>query len=286
MNHSLSRLGLIITYRCNATCRHCFFESDQGRKEVLDMDLARNAINEAAELGASWVSFTGGEPFLELSLLESLIRYAKERGMKVEVVTNGHWGKAVETIRVTLESLIEHGLDVLNLSIDDFHQEQIPLDYVKNVYNAAVILGLNIVIMTTVKKESKITSNTIPSLLGDEKIQVLGHPLIRDPNALLIETPITPVGRAKNIREIEESLFTQVNCPIILKDIGIDPSGAVFPCCGPLASKLSLGRLKDSSLSELIEEAYENPVLSSIREGVSIYGAYTSKCHACVSLFE
>ncbi len=284
MSLSLFRLGLIITYRCNAECRHCFFDAGPSRDETMSLGLGLKAIDEAAELGAEWVSLTGGEPFLERELLENLVEHSKNRGLKTEIVTNGYWAETPEKAEKTLEPLVKRGLDVLNLSLDDFHQEYIPLAYVRNAYEAALHLNLRVVIMTTTNKDNKITAETIPTLLQDEKIQIIGTPKIREPHALLIETPITPAGRAEKIHEHEYSLITSVKCSEALRDIGIGPDGDVYPCCGPLASKMSLGNINDSSLRSILEKASENPFFEALREGAQVSGAFTSRCHACLSL--
>ena len=219
-------------------------------------------------------------------MLLGLIRYATRAGLNTEVVTNGFWAETLPVAKEKLSSLRELGLDVLNLSLDDFHQEYIPVSSVRNAYNAAKDLGIKTVIMTTTAKNSKITADTIPELLHDENIQVLGRPKIRDPSALLIETPITPVGRGANITELDYTLITEVKCSEALRDIGIGPDGDVYPCCGPLANKITLGNINESSLKEMLEKAERNPVIESIRKGVTVSGPFTSKCHACIYLAE
>ncbi len=286
MSPPLLRLGLIITYRCNAECRHCFFESGPSRDEVMSLDLGVKAIDEAIKLGAEWVSFTGGEPFLEPELLGRLVEYASGKDVKTEAVSNGYWASSRDTAENVLQPLHDLGLDVLNLSIDDFHQEYVPVEYVRNAYEAALSLDLKIVLMTTTAKGSKITSANIPELLQGDKIQVIGGHRIRDPNALLIETPITPAGRGASITEHDYTLISEVKCSEALRDIGVSPGGDVYPCCGPLAARKILGNVNDRSLQTILEDAQRDPFLSSIRLGVYITGAYTSKCHACVSLVE
>ena len=283
---SLLRLGLIITLRCNAECRHCFFESGPARGEVMSLVLAQRAIDEAKQLGASWVSLTGGEPFLEIDLLSDLIQYASNAGLNTEVVTNGFWAETLQAANDKLSVLREFGLDVLNLSLDDFHQEYIPSSSVRNAFMAAKELGIKVVLMTTTAKNNKITANIVPELLQDDNIQVLGRPKIRDPSALLIETPITPIGRGTNITELDYTLITEVKCSEALRDIGVGPNGDVYPCCGPLANKITLGNLNDSSLKEILENGKRNPIVELIRKGATISGPFTSKCHACYCLTE
>ena len=252
----------------------------------MSIELGIKAIDAAADLGAEWISVTGGEPFLEQGLLETLIAHANERGLKTEIVSNGFWAETPEKADSILMPLWGLGLDVLNLSIDDFHQEYIPLSHVKNAYETAKRLGIKIVIMTTTSKNNNIAAENILELLQDDKILIIGGSRVRNPNALLVETPITPAGRGGSIKDHEHTLMTEIQCSEALRDIGIGPDGAVYPCCGPLATRISLGNLKDSSLKDILNKAKKDEFLASIRKGTPISGAFTTKCHACVSLVE
>jgi len=286
MTSNLFRLGLIVTYRCNAECRHCFFESSPKREETIPLELGIKAIDEAAKLGAEWISLTGGEPFLEPALVSAFIKHASESGLKTEIVSNGYWANSIQEATRILEPLKDLGLDALNLSIDDFHQEHTPISSIKNAYWAAQGLGIKLIIMTTTTKNNNVTAETLPELLGDKKIQVLGGKRVHDPHALLITTPVTPVGRGLDIAEHDYTLFSEVKCSEVLRDLGLGPDGSVYPCCGPLASKITLGNINEKPLNIILEEAEQKPFYASIREGTTISGAFTSKCHACLSLRE
>ncbi|MGW8178469.1 MAG: radical SAM/SPASM domain-containing protein [bacterium] len=284
MNPHFFRLGLITTYRCNAECSHCFFNSSPSRDKVMGLETGLKAINEAKELGAKWVSLTGGEPFLEYGLLKQLLGHAAGLGLQTEVVTNGYWARYPETTETIIRELVGLGWTALNLSIDDFHQEYVPLEHARNAYEAARDLGLKIVIMTTTAKSSKITSQTIPILLGDSQIQIIGETPIHDPHALLIETPITPAGRGAEIPDHEYTLITEIKCGDALRDIGVGPDGSVYPCCGPLAERKNLGNINETSLRSILEEAWSDPFYKALMEGVPVSGPYTSKCHVCYTL--
>ena len=281
MTSTLFRVGLNLTYRCNAECRHCFFESSPSRTEVMSRQTARRAINEALSLGAEWISFSGGEPFLEYDLLKELIAVSSGMGLKTEVVSNGSWGQTREEAQLILKPLIESGLDVLNLSIDDFHSEFIPFASVMNAYWAAIDLGLKIVLMVSTGKDSGITSENLPKLLGDDRIQVVGKSRLPNPSAVLFETQFTPAGRGADLK-YDPVLFTEVRSSEVLRDIGIAPNGAVMPCCGPLGTKTVLGNVNDEGLDVILDRAVRNPMYQRIREGFKVNGRYSSRCHACV----
>jgi radical SAM protein with 4Fe4S-binding SPASM domain len=252
----------------------------------MSLETANKVIYEAVKLGAKWISFTGGEPFLEPELLLKLVEYANRHGLQTEIVSNGYWATSPEIAEKILKPLSANGLDVINLSLDDYHSEFIPVKHVKNAYHAALKQGLKIVIMTATQKNSKITSEAIHKLLDDSKIQVLGKSRVREPNSLLIETPTTPIGRGESIKELDYKLISEVKCGEVLKDIGVGPNGDVYPCCGPLAIKKTLGNILELSLESILKEARKDPIYASINLGAPILGSYSSRCDACLSLVE
>lgn len=278
--NSLFRVGLFLTLQCNAQCKHCMFECSPEQSEKLPLELAEKIIFHATDLGAQWISFTGGEPFLEYDSLVKLVGFAHESGLKTEVVTNGYWAEDSETASKLLKKLVDAGLDVLNLSLDDFHEEYVPVEHVKTVYKAAVDLELKQVIMISSSPGSKITSSSIKELLEDEKIQIHGEPRVSKLNAVVFETQFTPVGRGDGM-DFEPQLFTSLKCREVLRDIGVKPNGNVLPCCGPLSSKTILGNINEESLDSILTRSESNPRLTRIREGFNIKGCYSSKCHAC-----
>ncbi len=74
------------TLRCNGVCVHCYVRGRFHRE--LGSDEGRRLVAEAAEAGAEMLSFAGGEPLLREDL-PSIMSYAVDLGVKVEVVTNG-----------------------------------------------------------------------------------------------------------------------------------------------------------------------------------------------------
>jgi len=292
MTHSpLFRVGLLLTERCDAACRHCWFSSNTDRNEAMTLEQAKKYIDEAAANGARWVSFTGGEPFLVHSLLLGLTEYASNTGLLSEAVTNCNWATSTEKALQRLSPLKEAGLETLNMSVDDFHQMTIPLTRVKNCFEAAKRLELKPVLMITVKKKSDITAHRITALLEDSNIQVLGAEKLPNPSALAMETHFTPVGRGKKTPR-QEMRYTKVEsqpCRQALTDIGVRPSGDVMPCCGPLGAQndAAIGNLEEERLSEILEKAWNSPRLREIHEKgpPQLDGSYVGLCHMCVEAY-
>ncbi|RJQ51987.1 MAG: 12,18-didecarboxysiroheme deacetylase [Actinobacteria bacterium] len=77
------------TQRCNLKCVHCYAKSeDRDYSGELSTDEAKTMIDDLAEFGAPVLLFSGGEPTLRRDLVE-LMNYAKSRGMRVVISTNG-----------------------------------------------------------------------------------------------------------------------------------------------------------------------------------------------------
>jgi len=291
------RLGLILTYKCNAVCRHCYFNAGSTRTEEISRNEVLNYLDQAADLSTlRMISFTGGEPFLQPDLLREAVSYAADRGFKTEVVTNCFWAHSKQTAETQLSSLTRAGLDMINLSADDFHQEFIPFSYAKNGYEAARSLGLKITILCTIAHSSRLTAEKIVNLLGDRKIQIMGEntPLPTKGYAMIVETPFIPVGRGSQIphEEWAFSRYTAGPCSHVLRDIAIDPSGRVLPCCSAAGTieALTLGDAKREHLSRIVERGHERETLNVLavrgpqellRRGEEVVKDYVNKCHLC-----
>ncbi|MFH2111474.1 MAG: radical SAM protein [Candidatus Bathyarchaeota archaeon] len=287
---SLFRVGLLLTDRCNVACGHCWFSCGPDRTETMPQATAEKAIDQSKGLGAHWVSFTGGEPFLEPRLLLGLVRYASEKGFYTEVVTNCSWATTTEAAAETLRPLSEAGLTALNMSVDDFHQEHIPLERVRHCFSAVKMLGVKPVFMVATRNGSRITAGSLSNLMGDPDIQVLGEPRKPNPSALAMETPFTPIGRGGCITPdavVELLEAATIRCESALADIGVTPGGDVLPCCGPLGCREDavLGNLRDESLEQILARAWKDDRLTRIRDGFQASGGYASRCHACYRHF-
>ena len=76
------------TRTCNLKCEHCYAQSDGHRYDQLSTEEAKVMIDDLAAFGAPVLLFSGGEPTMRPDLLE-LMHYAKSKGMRVVISTNG-----------------------------------------------------------------------------------------------------------------------------------------------------------------------------------------------------
>ena len=287
------RVGLIVTEQCDVECDHCWFGCAPGRGATMSRYDAEDYIDKTAQISSiEWVSLTGGEPMLHPSLVEGLVAYASGRGLRTELVTNCSWAASPEKATGTLKRLRDAGLDVLNMSADDFHQAAIPFERVHNCYSAAKALGIKMVVMTALRMSSRIDLGEVSRLLGEEVARPGGSDLPQG-SVVGLESGFIPVGRGANIPSVEWRLDGSPlvgGCEAVLRDIGVRPGGEVMPCCSASATLpgFGIGNLSDWDLDDLLEEAWRSEVFRVLREKGPIGltethsgGVYVNKCHLC-----
>src|SRR5690606_18852444 len=95
---------------CNARCVMCPRDKHTRDHGIMDQAKYERSIDEIVPLGAKQATLTGfGEPLLDRKL-ERKIAYAKARGLRTYVITNG------SCLLARAESLAASGLDELRVS--------------------------------------------------------------------------------------------------------------------------------------------------------------------------
>jgi len=268
----------------------------------MGVDDALGYIDQAREIPTvEWISITGGEPFLLQEMLQRVISFARKQGLRTECVTNCFWAESEEKATTILKRLQEAGLEVINISTDDFHQDQLPFERVLNCYRASKRLGMKTVIMCTVASSSTLTVSRVVSMLVDRDIHILRKevpPRIPVPT-LAVESGFIPVGRAAQIPEDERVIGAasiKGPCRVVLRDVSITPSGRVFPCCSALGTNESftIGNARRERLRAIIQKAGhigpfkvlmgEGPETLQRRTGVRCRRGYVNKCDLCYAV--
>ncbi|RLG27845.1 hypothetical protein DRO30_03555 [Candidatus Bathyarchaeota archaeon] len=103
-----------VTYRCNLKCIHCY-EPESG--EEMSTDEVLDLIDQAADLRVPHISFGGGEPLLRKDIF-TLIKYAGDRGIAVELLSNG-----TLIDEAVVEKLVDCGLRAVSVSLDSPNAE-------------------------------------------------------------------------------------------------------------------------------------------------------------------
>jgi Fe-coproporphyrin III synthase len=101
------------TQRCNLKCVHCYAQSeDRDYAGEMSTEEAKVMIDDLAEFGAPVLLFSGGEPTIRKDLVE-LMKYAKGKGMRVVISTNG-----TLITKEKAEQYAEVGLSYVGVSLD------------------------------------------------------------------------------------------------------------------------------------------------------------------------
>lgn len=103
-----------VTHLCNAECAHCYSTSGPkaDRSNELDTAEAIRVIDQLADAGVLILALSGGEPMTRDDWPD-LVRHAKERGLRVNLGTNG---ALVNEARIGL--MRRAGVDSVTVSID------------------------------------------------------------------------------------------------------------------------------------------------------------------------
>ena len=82
-------VGLYVTERCLQNCRFCFNWKVDDKLDAIDMDFShiRYILDESKQIGHSYLTITGGEPFLHPHITD-IIDYAHDLGFMINILTN------------------------------------------------------------------------------------------------------------------------------------------------------------------------------------------------------
>ena len=115
-----------IIYPCNFGCPMCpytdgnselrqFYHAHDG--DLIPVRLWEKMADECGEYGA-WMRCTGGgEPMLHPKMVE-MVEYAKAKGARIWMNTNGSMFGPMPAYRMKLERMLEAGIDLIEFSMD------------------------------------------------------------------------------------------------------------------------------------------------------------------------
>ncbi|MGI6619995.1 MAG: radical SAM protein [Bacillota bacterium] len=105
------RCDLILTYRCQNDCAHCYAGGPHVTAE-LSADRWKRIIDRLADWGVPTVVFTGGEPLLYEGISE-LVRHAEDKGLITGLITNGRL-----LTQAKVNELADAGLDFAQITLE------------------------------------------------------------------------------------------------------------------------------------------------------------------------
>jgi len=239
-------------YLCNAKCPSCPYTNSTIRADYIDRpymneDTFKIIADQCGQYGA-WVRISGGgEPMLHPKAVE-LMEYAKKKGARVGLITNGS--------RFTEESsrrLLDAQLDMIEFSVDA--GDPATYEKVRKGLDWATLLT-NIKRMVSFRNTMKSTTKIIASGVNQEGVNIdevakFWEPIvdnfqkrkyltwgINDPSKSADATPyLAPEKR--------------IPCPFIFERLNIDSRGKVMVCGFDIAAKTNMGNVHENTIHDI-----------------------------------
>jgi hypothetical protein len=295
------------TYKCNAACKDCCFESSPATEGRLPLVAITDFIDQVADLGsAKVVVFSGGECFLLGRDLVHAVGHAKRRGLATRCVTNGYWAKYVDRGEHTLAPLIDAGLDELNVSTGDFHQQYVSEETVLNAVELALRLGIRrTLLVLELRDNGRVTGE---ALLRNNRASRLLQEFGTDRFGI-VQSPWMPFDVRLRSEQADSQLLSRASvasrggCRSILSSAVLTPSGRLGVCCGltreriPELNLTLAGRGLEAALEEAGRDFLKIWLFVDGPERILAWAAskdpaiqwehrYAHHCHACLALFD
>lgn len=290
-----------VTLRCNLKCAHCYINAENSKKpDELSNDAAKMLIHQITEVSRPLLILSGGEPLLRDDIFE-IIRYGKERGLRIGMGSNGMLiddkvamklkDAGMWTVAISLDSSVPE-------RHDEFRGVKGCWERAVNAIKALKKVGIEVQINCTVTQENY---DEI------EKIMELAEDLGVDNFHLFF---LVPIGRGTNVKDITPKMYEEMinrtlsktkkfklnvkpscapqfmrvakdqeinmsrwvrGCMAGLYYCRIYPSGEVTPC--PYMP-ISLGNIRERSFKEIW---FNSKVFQDLRD----LGKLKGKCGLC-----
>lgn len=296
-------ITLITTFRCNAACVDCCFgcRPDRGRSMTLDeMKHYVDICLEAYPDNITRLALTGGECFLLGNDLDEIVRYGAEKGLTVDFISNGYWGKTYAIALERIKRLKSLGLKSVGFTVGDDHDHIIPLRNCRNAAVASARLGYKVEFRLESTRfgrcnvyEKLKTDKAFMRLVDEKKIELKFWEWREYNN----ET-IHGRGHPWHCRPYDKSK----PCDLLFKDIIITPYGDVMACCGIGSSRnphMRLGNVWKEPVKTLYERSFcdllkvwirfegAQAILQYIHDKSDIkFHQWGNGCESCIEIFE
>lgn len=243
---------LSFIYACNALCPNCPYTNSDIRGSYKDRlfmnaDTFKIIADQCGEYHA-WIRMSGGgEPMLHPQAVE-LMEYAKQKGAKVGLITNGS--------RFTEEScrrLLQAGVDMIEFSVDAADPEtygrvraglkwEVLLTNVKRMVDMRNKFGRSTKIIASGVNQEGVDIDAVAAfwepIVDDFQKRKFLTWGINDPSKSADATPYLPPAE-------------HVPCPFIFERLNIDSRGKVMVCGFDIAATSDMGNIHEKSIREI-----------------------------------
>lgn len=162
-----------ITSRCNFKCQHCFYWKEINSKADFKIDEFNKVVKSFGRF--SFLSITGGEPFLRDDIVDIVIGFVKFNGVKrISIPTNGYETyriyKAVDEI---MPQIPENVKLIVKFSIDGFKQTHDKIRQVSGSFDRVIETINRISVLKNKYKNLKIGVITTINSVNEKEIDLL-----------------------------------------------------------------------------------------------------------------
>lgn len=271
-------LSMQVTYQCNIECKHCGPYCGPQERDWMTLEEMKGLIRQAGELGARNVVFTGGEPTLLGKDLITLLHFIRDETpiTSTRMVTNGKWATSYARARRLADSWREAGLEELNISCGEFHQEFVPIEDVATAFKASRDAGFPTVLLAgefLKEGRGKFTPQMFAEAVGEKLMPLeVTSPYLSSCHAMSVNTAMN-YGRGKEYIKEEDIVLRPEGtipslCSEVLTAITVHPNGNTTACCGVMMreeSLLNIGNWREEPLRPMLEAAHQDIILNWIR---------------------
>ncbi len=293
----LATVYWICTQACNLRCVYCYQEATVPRPHELSTEEGLDLVDQAVEVGARTFVFTGGEPFSRRDVLD-IARYSKSRGLRTNVITNGHYitprriGAVADIFdRVTVS--LDHGLPEHHDRSRGRGSWRKAAAAVDLLLEAGVPVDVNSVLTRPGLDDAKALLEFVRTRrIGQHRI-VPQYPMGRGadsredelaPEQLLDfedelhrvgeDLDATSTGRKHACEESKGSLRT--HCGAGLSELSVDPEGWVYPCKLLQYGQNRLANVRERRLADIFTG---DPGLAGIQQA---FTETLKPCSTCI----
>ena len=300
----VNRLEFIVTYLCNGGCKHCY--SIQGKEsfpEHIDKSLAVEIVRKVGKkYNPESIMTFGGEPLLFPEIVYAIHEEAMNVGIPCrQIITNGYWSKNPRRIKEIAESLVESGVNDVIISVDAFHQENIPLNIVRKTAESCLQVGIKNISWNPCWVTSEEDCNQYNKKTKSILKELIDIP-VRDSEGNVMEPDGLAIINLKEFLPPKERIPTGKcgDMPYTgmldsVKSICLEPDGRIAVC-----NDFHIGNASDVDIIDILKnyEPYKIPEMKAILEngmkGLISWArtkgvepepeGYYSICHMCTDI--
>ncbi|MDX8397063.1 MAG: radical SAM protein [Mariprofundaceae bacterium] len=250
-------LFIELTDQCNERCIHCYASSSPDCHDFLSLDQIKQVLDHARKLGKPFIQFTGGDPFIHKSLLQS-VEYASQLDFQgIEIYTNGlllsnTWLEKLKPYNPRLCFSIYSDLPECHDLIT-----QLPGSWKKTLHamRRAIQAGFEIRAGVAIMPEN---INSLKSMQPFLKEQ-----LGLDPQHVRFD-PVKQTGRGQFMQGVKQILVApshaEKNSGPRRGKLCVSANGNVYPCI--FSRSNSLGNIQHQSLTDIMTHLQQQKIVS------------------------